>query len=309
MKLAYILSMKTGLHHFHYKEIDELAKRGFKIKIFPTKYSEGLYKPKNGWEFYKYKKINLILKQPFYLIKKPKKYLSLLFEAIRSNTLINMLLAFDFSENMKDIDRIHCHFGDNKLFTGYYCKKILGKPLTVTIHAQELYSMLNENMFKKSLIFCDKIITISDYNKKLLMEKYSIDEDKIQTIRLFSDTNDYKPHKNTKILIVADFFAKKGHEILFKTIKNLKNTELWVVGGNGSLDIKRKARELGLENVCFFGSQSGNALKSLFNECDIFCLPSVTDKNGEKEGISVAQNLPEYHYKLHLLDFLSYNIL
>lgn len=279
--------MRKGISQFIYREIDELFKKGIEVKLFPTKYANGLYNPEKGWECYKYKKFNVLLKQPIYFTKNPIKYLTLFFEAIKNRTIITMLLAFDFSNNMKDIDRIHCHFGDNKLFIGYYCKKVTGKPLTVTIHAQELYSKLNEKMFKKSLNFCDKIITISNHNKNVLIKEYGIDDDKIQTIRLFTDLDDYKPYKKIKILIVANFVGKKGHEILFKAVKNLKNVELWVVGG-GEIDLVKKAEELGLNNVCFFGSQSGNALKSLYNECDIFCLFSVKDENGEKEGIPVV---------------------
>jgi glycosyltransferase involved in cell wall biosynthesis len=36
--------------------------------------------------------------------------------------------------------------------------------------------------------------------------------------------------------------------------------------------------------VAFFGALSGTALRALYRECDVFCLPSRTDSFGDKEG-------------------------
>lgn len=288
--VAYILSMKrTGLDAFNYREMRELINHGLNISIFPTKYNVGPYMPEEEWDCYIYNPIKVVLKQPFFFLNNPKQYLRLLCESFKTKSLIDFLIANEFANQMKrrNIQHIHCHFGDHKLFIGYYCKRHLNIPLTVTIHAHELYNNPNEIMFKLSLNSCDKIITISNYNKKYIVENFGINTDRIIVIRLFVDT-DVKATK--KILTVGRFVEKKGHEILFTAIKKLNRADLklWIVGGNG-LDLEQLAIDLGIrDKIIFFGVVSDEILKELYERCGIFCLPSRTASDGDREGIPVA---------------------
>jgi len=298
MKIAYILSMKFGIQSFTYREIKELIMNGLKITLFPTKFYTGPYMP-NLIDIYVYKPIFTILKQPLFFIFRPYIYIKLLVEAIKSKSLIDFLVAMDFSHQMrkKKIKKIHCEFGDHKLFIGYYCKKLLNLPLSVTIHAHELYTNPNWEMFQVSINVCDKIITISDWNKNMLINKFKIPEEKIIVNRLFVDTEKFKPNNSIKILIVAAFEKRKGHDILFKAIKRLNRDDIkvWVVGGGERIpDTDRSypealAKELQIEDrVVFFGKVSEDVLRTLYNLCDIFVLPSKTSDNGQKEGIPVS---------------------
>ena len=230
MKIAYIFSMKNGIAPFIYSELVELEKNNIKFRIFPTKFKEGLCMPKKHWDTYRFNPFVTILKQPFIFLNKPLSYIKLFFESLSSNTLIYFLIACDYYSKLKDIDRIHCHFGDAKLFIGYYCKKLTGKKLSVTIHAHELYQKRRE-MFRKSLNYCDSIITISEYNKRYLVKDYNIDSEKIIVNRLFVDTNKFMKKKKIRILIVAQWHEKKGHKYLFEAIKKLNRDDVqaWVV--------------------------------------------------------------------------------
>ena len=295
MNIAYIISIKQGMESFVYREIEELIKEGLNIILFPTKYKKGVYMPKPDWDCYVYNPVIVILKQLFYLIKSPVKYMKLLLYALRTNSILDFLIGFDFAYQMKkrNINRIHCHFGDHKLFIGYYCKMILNVPLTVTIHAHELTNNPNPVMFKASLKSCDKIISVSDYNKRILIERFGVDGDRIVVIRLFSP---YPNRKRIKILIVGWFTEKKGHSVLFNAIKRLNrdDIEVWVVGrkklgDKEAVDVEALAKSLGIEDkVTIFGAVSDDFLKVLYDSCDIFCLPSKTTRKGEKEGIPVA---------------------
>lgn len=296
--LAYITSMKHGLSAFNYREIDELTKLGLNISLFPTKYGTGPYMPQKTWDCYVYRPYKVLLKQIVFFMRNPIKYVKILAEAVRSKSLMDMVIAFDFASQMrkKNIDRIHCHHGDHKLFIGYYCKKILGIPLSVTIHSHSLYVNPNRDMFKKSLDACDYIISISDYNKEMLTEKFGVDSKKVQVIRLFVNTEKFKSDEIKRILIVGQFAERKGHEILFKAVKKLNRNDIkiWVVGKGtwdqvGFVDVKQLAKDLGLEEqIVFFGSVSDEVLRESYELCDIFCLPSRTSSDGNKEGIPVT---------------------
>jgi colanic acid/amylovoran biosynthesis glycosyltransferase len=88
---------------------------------------------------------------------------------------------------------------------------------------------------------------------------------------------------------------KKGHEILFEAVKRMgrDEVEVWVVGGpvgsSSDVDVAAIVRRLGLESqVAFFGKLSGTALKAVYHACDVFCLPSRVDRNGDCEGFPTA---------------------
>jgi colanic acid/amylovoran biosynthesis glycosyltransferase len=102
---------------------------------------------------------------------------------------------------------------------------------------------------------------------------------------------EYKPAKKLVVLIVAFFVEKKGHEVLFEAIKKLErdDVEVWVVGGTGGssavVDVPGIVERLRLEDqVAFFGKLRGTALKAVYRECDVFCLPSRVDRHGDSEG-------------------------
>ena len=299
-KIGYIISMPKGIESFIYSEIKELINDGFEIHIFPTKFSKGPYMPEKGWKIYNYNLFLLIIKEIYYAILFRQLFWKYLFFAVRTIVLLEFLIGVDFAYGMKKrkIERIHCHFGDKKLFIGFFCREFYNKPLSVTIHAHGLYHNPNKKFFSKIINTCDQIITISNYNRKILEFVYKINKNKIHVIRLFVDLEKFKMTKkkyirkerDTKVILtVARFTEYKGHKILFEAIKKINRNEIkvWLVG-RGSLDINALARKVGIEsNVKNFGTVSDEKLIKLYQDCDIFCLPSIT-KNGEKEGIPVS---------------------
>jgi glycosyltransferase involved in cell wall biosynthesis len=222
-------------------------------------------------------------------------YIALLKTAIKNRSLIDLFMATGFIHRMQDVDVIFSYFGDHKLFVGYYCKRITNIPLVVTIRAYELYMNPNTRMFVESLKHCDRIATITEHNKSLLINQFGATDSKIDIVRQIVDLDSYRLTSKIKILIVGFFAQKKGHDILFKAVKRLHrdDVELWVVGDVVSdhtrVDCRQLAKELGIEShIAFFGIQKENALKALYRECDIFCLPSRTDRHGDHEGLPNA---------------------
>jgi glycosyltransferase involved in cell wall biosynthesis len=290
MRIGVIASMKKGLEPFVYRELVAFEKNGASISLFPTKHQAGLCNPSPQWHVHRWKPLIVILLQPVFFLRAPLLYLRLLSEAISTNTLQDALLAWYFSSDMWKVDVIYAHFGDHKFFVGYYAKRIVGKPLAVTIHAYELYNNPSPTLFIRALRYCDQIITVTEYNRRLLLDRFGVDPTKLDVVRITVDVEDYRPGKKFSILIVAFFTEKKGHEVLFNAIKllNEKDIDVWVVGGEGGadpIDVRQLAVKCGIENqVAFFGKLGGNALKALYRSCDVFCLPSRTTRSGDAEG-------------------------
>jgi glycosyltransferase involved in cell wall biosynthesis len=196
---------------------------------------------------------------------------------------------------MRDVDVIYATFGDHKLFMGYFCKRLVNKPLAVTIHAYELYRNPNPNLFRKALADCDQIVAVTEYNREVLHSRYGIAPERVDVVRLSVDLREYCPSRKFVVLIVAHFVEKKGHEILLEAVKRMgrDDVEVWVVGGSidprFDVDVRAIANRLGLESqVAFFGKLRGAALKAVYHACDVFCLPSRVDSRGEAEGFPTA---------------------
>jgi glycosyltransferase involved in cell wall biosynthesis len=293
MKIAYIISMVNGMEPFIHREIKELQKKGLDIVLFITKYrKDPIFGPEKEWEYY-YVRWNRILFYFFlslirYFIKLPH-----LFKiAFQKSALVDFGVALYFSPIMDKIkvEKIHCHFGDHKLFIGYFCSKILNLPLSVTIHAHELYANPNPKMFEFAIKQCDKIITIAEKNKDILVNEYGVDVELIEVIRLFADPIFFKEKEKIRVLTVGRFTPRKGFDDLFKAIKLLNRDDVeFIVVGFGPLDVKGMARALGVEDkVTFFGRLDPRQLRVLYHSCHIYCLPSKTIEGEGKEGIPVV---------------------
>ena len=172
MNIAYIVSLKQpGLIAWVYREMVALEKIGAEISVFPTKYSVGPYMPKKNWFTARWNIFDIFISQICWLVFHPVLYLSTLVAALRFLAIKEFSLATYFALHIKrqGVERIHCHLGDRKLYTGYFCKLLLRDTLlSVTIHAHELYINPNWELFPVALNACDHIICIADLNRKIL---------------------------------------------------------------------------------------------------------------------------------------------
>ena len=151
--IAYIVPIGAGLDSFVYREIEALNSIGQKIILFATKYIKGdIYSPKDEWLCYSLSGKQLLVQFPWIFLRILLNPV-LILEAIRTKSLIDLVFATKYSLIMKrkGVKQIHCHFGDHKLFIGYYCKKLTGLPLSVTIHYHELHVNPNEEIVKKAI--------------------------------------------------------------------------------------------------------------------------------------------------------------
>jgi len=292
VRIAFITTMKWGLTQFNFRDIDALTRKGHEVRLFVLRHTKGLYNPLPGWDVIPVSWPYLICAQLWFLIRRPVTYVRLLATALRTRSVIDLCVAVSFVDQMRDMDVAYVSWGDHKLFAGYYCKRIINIPLVVCIHAYELYKNPNPRMFEEALAYCDRIITVSEYNKDFLINRLSVPASRIDVVRHIIDLECYRYESKIKILIVGFFAEKKGHDVLFRALKMLNrgDVELWVVGDATPdiepVDCRRLAEELGIESqVAFFGAQSGSALRALYRECDLFCAPSRTARDGDKEGL------------------------
>lgn len=304
-KVAYITSGKIGIHRFTYNELVLLEEKGIEVNLCLTQLNPGSWMPNENWKFYVASRTKA-LKQFFRLLFAQRNIFSLLLEAKKKNVISYFFISLSFHSDLKNkkITSLHCQMGDDKLYIGYFLKKLLKIPLSVTVHAHELYQRKvydNNQEVQELYASCDKVLTISNFNTKIINEKFGVEKSKIQVMRLFPDIDNLKYVKDkTKILIVANWVEKKGYAILLKALKSINRNDfvLWVVGGpvlsDDTIDVIDLVNKYNMEeNVAILGSQSSPLIDIIFKACDIFCLPSLTDyfddgNPSEREGIPVS---------------------
>ena len=307
-KIAYITSGKTGIHRFTYNELLELNTNKIDFVLCLTQLNPGPWMPIRGWPVLVASKRYALVELAGLLTTRPRQLIRLSYEAIVNKVLRFFLIALSFYWFLKKepISSIHCQMGDKKLYIGYFLKQLMGGgvPLSVTVHAHELYqrSVYDSNKQVRALFSnCDTVFTISQFNADILIKEFGVPLDRLKIMRLFPVIDEQnRVLQKTRILIVANWAEKKGYKTLFQALKQIQRNDfiVWVVGGtyfsDNSIDLGKLVLDYGIQDkVALLGRQGGTVLDILFSACDIFCLPSQTEyfddgNPAEREGIPVS---------------------
>lgn len=307
-KVIYLTSGKIGIATFTYKELELLEEQNVPFVLAFTQLNKGHFMPKSHWDrvVLNIKRLSTAILSVF--VKKPIAFLRLLNEAKQDKRLLYFLCAVGFYRLLQKehYSSIHVQMADHKLAIAYYLSKLLAIPYSCKLHAHELYMPEKYNDLETELKFlnaCSTIVTISQFNRQNLIERFHINPDKISVMYLYpSNSANLANAKATKLLIVANWVKKKGYLELFQALSRLKRKDivLWVAGGpisaghDQDLDLPKLTKEYGIqENVLLLGSLSSAVLNILYSSCDIFCLPSLTDyypdgNPSEREGLPIS---------------------
>jgi glycosyltransferase involved in cell wall biosynthesis len=192
----------------------------------------------------------------------------------------------------KNIDIIHAQFGYSAGFFGALIKR--KRKFIVTIHRFELFKKKTLPLLKYGMRKADKIIAVSEYIKREILDIDRRLEDKIIVmpngvkVEKFTAKNIEGNMKNPlKIGTLAHHSTRKRiHDLIeaFSLLQKDKNdVELYIAGkGPETQNLKNLAESLKLNNVNFLGSISEEEKVDLYSNLDIFALSS------DSEGHPVA---------------------
>ena len=213
----------------------------------------------------------------------------------------NISPYFPFKILREEFDIIHAHFPTPwNLDWSALISLIKRKPLVLTYHnditnhptSNILIYVYNNTFLKLALRIAKKIIiTQPDYLKyskflKPFKEKIAVIPIGVDTAN-FRYTDRKKTGNEIFFLGVLDKFHRyKGLDYLIGALAKVRtlipDVKL-IVGGKGELaeEYKKLARKLGLENnVKFIGYVGGKDLIKIYNQSQIFVLPSVSHEEG-----------------------------
>ena len=194
---------------------------------------------------------------------------------------------------------------------GIKARAISHKPLIFHVHALETdrsgFENINRQIFdieKYGLNEADKIITVSNYTKEMVMKYYGIPENKITVVYNGIDksyasylSNLKKPHQKM-VLFLGRVTHQKGPyffvEIAKKILETRKDVQ-FVIAGTGNLLAemihKVAANRIG-QHVHFTGFLDQDHVKLIYQLADVYVMPSVSEPFGLSCLEALAHGVP-----------------
>jgi glycosyltransferase involved in cell wall biosynthesis len=246
-----------------------------------------------------------------YFIKHPRTYLNVLWEyGFKNQKRIKNAIRtfFHFCEAVylakeienKNINHLHSHFANNSTTIAMMVSKLIGISFSFTAHAHDIFA--DQILLQKKIISAKFIITISNFNKKFLINILPQNNisSKIHIVRCGIDTYKFSrskvPNVNKKpiILSIGRLVEKKGYPYLIKACKILVDKSIdfrCIIIGDGPQKayLNNLIGENGLANfVTLAGIIFQEDIINYLNKSEIFVLPCIQAADNDMDGIPVV---------------------
>ena len=205
----------------------------------------------------------------------------------------------------EDFEIIYAHdwlsFG-----AGIEAKRVTGKPLIVHVHATEYDrgggNAINPHVYKierDGMQEADVVIAVSELTKKIVVDKYNIDESKVQVVYNGIDAatapegNGMLPRMRTLkragykiVLFLGRITLQKGPDYFVRVAKRVCEQDskiLFVMSGSGDMEKQMMdlAARLGVaDKILFTGFVAGGDKHEAYSVADLFVMPSVSEPFG-----------------------------
>jgi len=233
------------------------------------------------------------------------KYGANLFEEVARYAMVGGTIAMQHKD---EFDVIHAHDWLTYL-AGIAAKKLTGKPLVVHVHATSFDRSSDDNidtrvydLEKRGMEAADRVITVSDLTKNIVVNKYGITPDKVVTVHNavdFSGRSNIQVQRGVKDKIVT-FLGRvtyqKGPEYFIeaaaKILSRCENVR-FVMAGSGDMLNRciRHVAKLGIsDRFHFTGFLRGAEVQKMFALSDVYIMPSIS----EPFGISPLEAMQTY---------------
>lgn len=211
------------------------------------------------------------------------------------------------SDNHFDI--IHAH--DWLTYpAGIAAKMVSGKPLVIHVHATEFDRSgenVNQSVYdieRRGMEVADKIITVSNYTRNIVITRYGIPEDKVITVHNgvdFSNHEEMDLNRGVSEQVVTflgritfqkgpDYFVEAANKVLKKN-PNVR----FVMAGSGDMlnRMIRRVAKLGIAHKFHFtGFLKGSDVNQMFALSDVYVMPSVSEPFGISPLEAMRSNVP-----------------
>ena len=208
-----------------------------------------------------------------------------------------------------DFDVIHAH--DWLTYpAGIAARSVSGKPLVTHMHATEFDRSgenINQNVYdieRKGMEEADKVITVSNLTRNIVIDRYGIDPNKVTTVYnavepSMKGSSKFKRHVSEKIVtFLGRITFQKGPDYFVEAAKKVIDKDdnvRFVMAGSGDMmnKIIRRVAQLRISNKFHFtGFLKGDDVDHMFALSDVFVMPSVSEPFGIVPLEAMRSNVP-----------------
>jgi glycogen synthase len=194
---------------------------------------------------------------------------------------------------------------------GIAAKYVSGKPLVVHMHATEFDRSgenINKNVYdieRKGMEEADRVITVSNLTRNIVIERYGIDPAKIITVHNAvepverPDSHEEKKHVKEKVVtFLGRVTFQKGPEYFVEAARKVLDKDpdvRFVMAGTGDLlekMIRRVAKLHMATRFHFTGFLKGDNVDRMFSMSDVYVMPSVSEPFGISPLEAMRSNVP-----------------
>jgi glycosyltransferase involved in cell wall biosynthesis len=196
---------------------------------------------------------------------------------------------------------------------GIAAKHVSGKPLVIHVHATDFdrsggnVNPMVYDIEKQGMDAADKIITVSNLTRNIVIEKYGIAPEKVVTVYnavepmgVNGTTTSQTPGNFDEKIVtfLGRITMQKGPEYFIEAanmvLKKMSNVR-FVMAGSGDMMNKmiRRAARLGICNhFNFTGFLKGDDVYRMFSLSDVYVMPSVSEPFGISPLEAMQSNVP-----------------
>ncbi len=220
-----------------------------------------------------------------------------------ARALVVVPVAAYFAERMQEsgVKRVHAHWATHPALAAYVIHLLTDLPYSVTAHAHDI--QVNSSMLAEKLGSADQVITVSEFNRRHLIDAVPELEDRCSVVRCgvprasvaaVAPVIDHDDDSTIELSCIASLKPYKGHRHLLGACRRLVDrghqVRCTIAGSGPELErLQQQVTTLELdEHVVFVGAIDGQAVSRLLDESDVFVLPSTIEPSGKMEGIPVA---------------------
>ncbi len=209
----------------------------------------------------------------------------------------------------EEFDVIHAH--DWLTYAaGIEAKRVSGKPLVVHVHATEYdrsaesKNTLVLNLEREGMQAADKVVTVSNLTRDIVINKYGIDPSKVVVVHNgvdFSNKETAQVERGLKrkvVTFLGRITFQKGPDYFIEAARKVldRNPDVhFVMAGNGDLmtNAIRRVAELKMgTNFHFTGFLRGDDVQKMFLQSDVYVMPSVSEPFGISPLEAIRSGVP-----------------
>ncbi len=225
---------------------------------------------------------------------------------IKSRSIIEEAHRFAHQASLialeEEFDIIHAHDWTSYL-AGVAAKLASGKPLILHVHATSFDQAASENVDPGILKIeldgfsqADKIITVSEFTKNILIQKHGVEASKIVVVHNGCDNTEPTRHhpslanlkaQNKKIVLYhGRITIQKGVDYLVRAARKVVDIDpdvMFVISGSGDMvnQIINQVGEKSLsKNFIFAGALWEEERDRMYQSADLVVMPSVSEPFG-----------------------------